>query len=97
MAMTVKYLTIDGEIVSETRSGVRSDYIPDPLGSTAGLSTQPGTITDTFSWWPYGEQRSHSGTSVTPMGFIGAFGCYSDGVVRVYARLRILIGSLRVG
>ncbi len=80
MAMTVRYLTIDGEIISETRNGVRSDYIPDPLGSTAALINSSHTITDTFLWWPYGEQRSHVGSSVTPFGFSGGFGYYSDAV-----------------
>ncbi len=32
-----RYLTVDGEILSETRNSVESDYIPDPLGSTAAL------------------------------------------------------------
>ena len=33
----VNYLTVDGEILSETRDGVERDYLPDPLGSTAAL------------------------------------------------------------
>ena len=77
MAMTVRYLTIDGEIVSETRSGVRNDYIPDPLGSTAALINSTHTITDTFLWWPFGEQRSHVGSSVSPFGYGGTLGYYT--------------------
>ena len=91
MAMTVRYLTIDGEIVSETRSGVRSDYIPDPLGSTAALINSSHTITDTFLWWPYGEQRSHVGSSKTPFGFEGGIGYYRNPSSRAaYARRRII-------
>ncbi len=91
MAMTVRYLTIGGEIVSETRSGVRSDYIPDPLGSTAALINSSHTITDTFLWWPYGEQRSHVGSSVTPFGYAGTVGYYGDAVgSRLYIRKRLL-------
>ncbi len=41
MTMAVSYLTIDGEIPSETRNGVESDYIPDQLGSTAALIHKP--------------------------------------------------------
>ena len=90
MAMTVRYLTIDGEIVSETRNGVRSDYIPDPLGSTAALINPSHTITDTFLWWPFGEQKSHVGSSVTPFGYGGTLGYYSGRFVGwMYARRRI--------
>ena len=46
MAMTVTYLTINGEIISETRSGVRADYLPDALGSTIALTNSSNTITD---------------------------------------------------
>jgi len=78
MALTVKYLTVDGEILSETRSGTRSDYIPDPLGSTAGLISSTHTISDTFLWWPYGELRNHTGASTTPLGHVGTQGYYAN-------------------
>jgi len=42
--MSVSYLTVDGVIISETRSGVRADYIPDPLGSTAPLTNSSQAI-----------------------------------------------------
>jgi len=86
------YLTIDGEILSETRSGVEADYIPDPLGSTIALTDSTQTITDTFTWWPFGEQRSHPiGSSVTPFGYGGTKGYYADSVGnRLYVRRRIL-------
>ncbi len=74
----VNYLTIDGEIVSETRGGVDSDYIPDPLGSTAKLINTSQQITDGFYWWPYGEQRSRSGLNATPFGFVGTAGYFTD-------------------
>jgi RHS repeat-associated protein len=91
MAMTVTYTTINGQILSENRNGVKSDYIPDPLGSTAALVNASHTITDTFSWWPFGEQRSHAGSSVTPFGFTGTLGCYTDSISnRIYEQRRIL-------
>ena len=90
MAMTVRYLTIDGEIVSETRSGVRSDYIPDPLGSTAALINSSHTITDTFLWWPFGEQRSHVGSGVTPFGYGGTLGYYTSKIANwLYVQARV--------
>ena len=77
------YLTWEGEILSETRSGVESDYLPDPLSSTAALLNSSQVKTDTFSWWPFGEQRTHVGTSVTPFGFLTRQGFH--------------VGSLNVG
>ncbi len=85
----ISYLTWEGEILSETRSGVESDYLPDPLGSTAALLNSSQVKTDTFSWWPYGEQRSHSGTSLTPFGFNGTWGNYG-GLNGIYIGSRIL-------
>jgi len=88
------YLTVNGEILSETRSGVESDYIPDPQGSTVALVDSSQTITDTFTWWPYGEVRSHVGSSVTPFGYNGTLGYYADGASgRLYVRANILLPS----
>ena len=59
--MRVSYLSVEGEILSETRNGVERDYLPDPLGSTAALLDSSQTKTDTYFYWPYGETRSHTG------------------------------------
>ena len=84
------YLTWGGEILSETRAGVEADYLPDPLGSTAALLNSSQVKTDTFSWWPYGEQRSHSGTSLTRVGYFGTLGYYTHGSgLGIYARNRV--------
>jgi len=94
--LSVSYLTVQGEVLSETRSGVESDYIPDPLGSTAALTNSSQAITDTFSWWPYGDLRSHSvGSNSTPFGYVGTLGYYADGTTgRTYVRTSTLIPSL---
>jgi|GEM_PF-2640868 len=83
------YLTIDGEIISETRSGARADYLPDPLGSTSALTNSSQTITDTYFYWPYGEIRSHSGSSTTVYTYCGTLGYRSDSV-GYYVRARQL-------
>jgi hypothetical protein len=76
--MSVSYTTINGEIVSENRNGVPSDYIPDALGSTIALLSSQHQITDTWTYWPYGEVRTHTGSSVTPFTFGGTVGYHSD-------------------
>ena len=90
----VDYLVVNGILLSETRGGVESDYIADPLGSTAALMSTAGVITDTFTYWPYGQVRSHVGSSVTPYQYCGTLGYYSDGASgRVYVDARVYIPS----
>jgi hypothetical protein len=90
MPMKAVYDTIDGEIVSEVRDGVRRDYLPDPLGSTAALLDSSQTKIETASYWPYGEQRG-TGMLSTPFGYVGTFGYYADDTDRVYVRARTLL------
>lgn len=63
---TVRYTTIDGEIVAEKRAGVRKTYMPDPLGLTVALLDNSQQQTDTLAYWPYGEERARTGTTPTP-------------------------------
>jgi len=85
----VNYLTLESEIVSETRGGVESDYIPDTLGSTSKLVTAGGTASNTFLWWPYGEQHSHAGHNPTPFGFGGTLGYCFESWGALYVRKRV--------
>ena len=78
MAMKVCYTVVNGQIVSENRGGVKRDYVPDPLGSTVALLDNTQTITDTFNYWPYGDEVSRTGTSATPFHFVGTLGYYKD-------------------
>jgi RHS repeat-associated protein len=91
--MRVSYLSVEGEILSETRNGVERDYLPDPLGSTAALLDSSQTKTDTYFYWPYGETRSHMGTSQTPFTWVGTKGYYSD-ESGAYARARTVDKAL---
>ena len=95
MAMSVRYLTVDGEILSEKRGADKRDYLPDPLGSTAALLDSSQIKSDTFTYWPYGEVRTRTGSTPTPFQFVGTLGYYTDlGTDRVYVRARIYIPSL---
>ena len=65
--MKARYTVIDGEVIAEKRNGVRSLYVPDPLGSTVALLDSTQAQTDTFSYWPYGENDARTGATATPV------------------------------
>ena len=87
---TTRYTVIDGEILSENRAGIKRDYVPDPLGSTLALIDNTQTQTDTFSYYPYGEVASRTGTTATPFQYLGTLGYYQDNSGRTYVRARVL-------
>jgi len=87
---TVRYTSIDGEILAEKRSGVRRTYVPDPLGSTTALAGSTQALTDTFAYWPYGEERYHTGPTPTPFRYVGTRGYYRDSSTVAYVRARSL-------
>ena len=89
MAMRVTYLVLDGEIISENRNGVERDYLPDPQGNTIALLDNTQTKTDTFTYWPYGEVKTRTGTTPTPFQYGGTWGYYIDSSSRLYARRRV--------
>jgi len=87
---TVCYTVVNGEVLSENRDGVERDYLPDTQGNTIGLLDNTQTITDTFSYYPYGEVVSRTGTTATPFQFLGTLGYYRDSASRTYVRARTL-------
>ena len=90
MPMKVRYTVIDGEVIAEKRNGVRKQYVPDPLGSTVAMLDNTQTQTDTFSYWPYGEVASRTGSTPTPFQYVGTEGYYKDSSDRTYVRARTL-------
>ena len=89
MSMTTRYTVIDGEIIAEKRNGVRKQYVPDSQGSTVALLDNTQTPTDTFTYWPYGEVASRTGTTPTPFQFVGTLGCRQDSTGKTYMRARV--------
>src|SRR5262249_41188598 len=90
MPMKARYTVLDGEVLAEKRGGARHALVPDPLGSTVALLDSSQAITDTFAYWPYGEERSRTGTTATPFRFVGTLGYFRDAPARIYARARYL-------
>lgn len=87
---TVRYTTFNGDVIAEKRNGSRRLYVPDPLGSTVALLDNTQTQVDTFTYWPFGEVRTSTGTTPPPFQFVGTKGYYSDGIGRAYVRARNL-------
>lgn len=78
MAMSVTYATFCGQIVAENRGGAQGFYVADNLGSTKALINSAGTVTDTWTYWPYGEVQNRNGTTATPFTFCGVLGYLQD-------------------
>ncbi|MCW3052219.1 MAG: repeat protein [Chthonomonadales bacterium] len=87
---TVRYTTVNGEVIAEKRGGVRSLYVPDPLGSTMALLDNTQSLTDTFAYWPYGESVRLTGSTPTPFQFVGTQGYFRDSSSTTYVRARVL-------
>jgi RHS repeat-associated protein len=90
MSMNARYTVIDGEVMSELRSGTKRDYVPNPSGSSVALLDGTSTKTDTFEYWPYGEIADRVGNTATPFQYIGIFGYYRDRNSADYVRARYL-------
>src|SRR5688572_6398611 len=64
---SVRYSVFDGQLVSEKRDGVTRQYVPDVLGSTVALLDSSQVLTDTFSYWPYGQVGARTGGTPTAL------------------------------
>jgi hypothetical protein len=89
MAM-VRYTVLDGAVLAEKRMGVRREYVLDPLCSTTAMLDSNQTLTDTFSYWPYGEEQARTGTTTMPFRCVGTLGepCTGDGAGAATRRVR---------
>jgi RHS repeat-associated protein len=90
MAMSARASNIGGTLIAEKRNGSRRFHAHDSLGSTIALVSDSSKETDTYTYWPYGEIRTSTGsTTSTPFKFCGAWGYYDDGN-QLYVRARYL-------
>ncbi len=95
MAMSVVYSIAFGGVFAENRGGVVSMYVPDTQGSTIGLVSSSGVLTDRWVYWPYGEVATRTGTNATPLTWLGTLGYYLDQVSKLfYVRARHLRADL---
>jgi RHS repeat-associated protein len=87
--MSARVTNANGRIIAEKRNGQRRYHQHDALGNTIALIDDAGTVTNTFSYWPYGELRtSVIGNLPTPFLYCGQWGYYTDTTGRIYVRAR---------
>lgn len=69
------YHTMNGEIIGETTSGVRTDYLTDALGSVTATMNQSAQIINTYRYKPFGALLAKTGTGADPaFGWVGTQG-----------------------
>jgi len=95
--VTTRYIWGIGLLYEEdATSQTTKTYHFDRRGSTLALTRDDGlTVTDRWSYGPYGEALSHSGTGDTPFLFNGSFGVQTDANGLLYMNARYYNVELR--
>lgn len=58
-------------LISQTRGTTTNYFLQDGQGSTRGLTSTTGTVTDTYSYTAFGESFATTGTTVNPYQYAG--------------------------
>jgi RHS repeat-associated protein len=80
--------TYGNGLVSQTSATATAWYAFDASGNTSALTDQAGTVTDTYSYLPFGQSLSSTGSTPNPFGFAGQYGLRSDGSSLLAAGVR---------
>ncbi|MBA3725476.1 MAG: hypothetical protein H0W86_03260 [Armatimonadetes bacterium] len=73
--MTTAYYSVNGKLVGQKASGVRSDYLSDALGSVVAVTDQSAVVQSTFRYKPYGTVLHSTGAGTAPpFGWVGRYG-----------------------
>jgi RHS repeat-associated protein len=79
--VTAEYTTepgLYGNLISQNRGGVESQYHFDPQGSTLALTDDNQQVTDTYSYTAFGEVTEQTGSTANPFQYVGEKGYYRD-------------------
>jgi YD repeat-containing protein len=91
-AVTAEYTAepgLYGNIISQNRGGVESQFHYDAQGSTLAVTDDDQSVTDTFAYTAFGEVTERTGTIEVPFQYIGRQGYYTDSVTgQIMARRR---------
>ena len=66
-------------LASQVNGGNAAYYAYDATGNTASLSGANGTVLNSYSYLPFGETLSSTGSTPNPFTFVGQHGVSSDG------------------
>jgi RHS repeat-associated protein len=80
-AVTAEYTAepgLYGNIISQNRCGVESQFHYDAQGSTLAVTDDDQNVTDTFAYTAFGEITERTGSTVVPFQYIGQKGYYTD-------------------
>lgn len=87
---SVRYTNAHGRVIAEQHGASRRFLKCDPQGNVLGLYDNNQTLTDSFTYWPYGEVRTQTNPFGTKLKFSGGLGCRTTLDGRIYMRARTL-------
>jgi RHS repeat-associated protein len=91
-AVTAEYTAepgLYGNIISQNKGGVESQFHYDAQGSTLAVTDDNQNVIDTFAYTAFGEVTERTGTTEVPFQYIGQKGYYTDGLTgQIMARRR---------
>jgi RHS repeat-associated protein len=82
-AVTAEYTAepgLYGNIISQNKGGVESQFHYDAQGSTLAVTDDNQNVIDTFAYTAFGEVTERTGTTEVPFQYIGQKGYYTDGL-----------------
>ena len=94
MAMKTRYTNLGGQVVAVKTGGQRYFVEPDALGNVRALVNESGVRAQTYTYWPYGEVRTSTGSVTQPLQFCGTWGYYTESSSKQYVRARYYMQSL---
>jgi RHS repeat-associated protein len=86
-AVTAEYTAepgLYGNIISQNRGGVESQFHYDAQGSTLAVTDDNQNVTDTRAYTAFGETTESTGSTSFPFQYIGQKGYYQDGLTDQY-------------
>jgi len=97
-AVTAEYTAepgLYGNLISQNRGGVESQYHFDAQGSTLALTSDSQQVTDTYSYSAHGEVTESTGSTVNPFQYLGQKQYYRDNATAHYLIRRRPYGPTR--
>jgi len=79
------YVSEGGSVYSPLVSQLGSQhwFLSDALGSTIGLTSAAGSLTDTFKYQAFGAVVARSGTAASPLRFLGQYGLFDEALLPI--------------